>query len=322
MPYPVGLAKHPVGLAKHPVGLAKHLSWMVIVGLVGGVYVGAAQASTSFNQIPEPPVVFQDHDQAVFQNLVDYAIQTQLHQKPLGLILQSLASQLQGAPYQAWSLDQSLTEQLVISLTQFDCMTFIEVVWAMARGVAIQDYSMETFTDRLQAQRYRAGQINGYCSRLHYYTDWINQNQRHGHLSFPLSGSTISKHLNFMSQHRDFYPALRSNDPNFQCITQLESSRSVSVISYIPTAEISSFYDQLQPGDLVGLVTSVPGLDVTHTGLIYKSEGSIGYIHASPMGQVIVSNDLASYVQQVPKAIGITVARALDPSTSSVATKN
>lgn len=60
--------------------------------------------------------------------------------------------------------------------------------------------------------------------------------------------------------------------------------------------------------------TDIEGLDVTHTGLVYKGEGgSTGLLHASTSGGVKVSPDLRSYVQGVEKQVGIIVARPEDP---------
>jgi len=59
-------------------------------------------------------------------------------------------------------------EVLVVNFHQFDCVLFVETVLAIARGVALQDYSYSTFLDHLRQHRYWNGQIDGYCSRLHY----------------------------------------------------------------------------------------------------------------------------------------------------------
>jgi hypothetical protein len=81
-------------------------------------------------------------------------------------------------------------------------------------------------------------------------------------------------------------------------------------IYYIPQDEIATIYANLQPGDIIATATDIPGLDVTHTGLVYRfSDGGIGFIHASPSGEVKISRDLQSYVQAVDGQIGIIIAR-------------
>lgn len=116
-----------------------------------------------------------------------------------------------------------------------------------------------------------------------------------------------------MSQHRQSYPHL-SDDATYRCMVEREGKLNGVTTDYIPTNQIRRAYAQLQPGDIVAIATNIPGLDVTHTGLVYRHpNGKIGLIHASPIGQVTVSPDLHRYVSKVENAIGILVARPIDP---------
>jgi hypothetical protein len=97
-------------------------------------------------------------------------------------------------------------------------------------------------------------------------------------------------------------------------MVQREDQLDGVTVDYIPTNKIRSVYAQLQPGDIIAVATNIPGLDVTHTGLVYRQpNGSIGFIHASPAGQVTIARDLHRYVSRVERAIGILVVRPLDP---------
>jgi hypothetical protein len=80
-------------------------------------------------------------------------------------------------------------------------------------------------------------------------------------------------------------------------------------LRYIPTEKIDSIYPLLKAGDIIAVTTNLKGLDVTHTGLVYLTPKGVGFIHASPSGQVTVSNDLQPYIENVDQAIGIMVAR-------------
>src|SRR4028119_1853229 len=106
-----------------------------------------------------------------FQQITEYATVEKLHQRPMEEILQAIAKQFQGTAYKAGLLDQSKEETLVVSLNKFDCVLFVETVLAIARGVAVQNYSYQTFVNHIHDQRYWNGQMNGYCSRLHYFSD-------------------------------------------------------------------------------------------------------------------------------------------------------
>lgn len=260
------------------------------------------------NNIPEDPK---------FQPVMEYAIQQKLYQNSMGEIMQAIADNFIGTPYRAGLLDQSNQESLVVTLDGFDCVLFVETVLAMARGIAVQDYSYPTFVKHLQEQRYWNGQMNGYCSRLHYFSEWIVDNQRRGNvksIGAELGGERLNKKLFFMSKNRWEYPQIANNDDNYQCIVNMEDSISRLKIDYIPYYKISSVYSQLQPGDIIAVATEINGLDVTHTGLVYRnSDGNIGLIHASPAGKVTVAYDLERYIWNVESAIGILVARPVDP---------
>ncbi len=252
-----------------------------------------------------------------FQEIIQYANTHNLPAASMGEIMQAVAEQFLGAQYQAGLLDRSPQETLVISLQNFDCVLFVETVLALARNIALQDYQYQTFTHHLIDQRYRNGHLNGYCSRLHYFSDWISDNQRRGtvhNITFSLGGVSLKKKLNFMSTHQSHYDRLANHNANYQCIVEMEAHLERITIDYIPTQQIRSLDSSLQPGDIIGIATNIPGLDVTHTGLVYRTaKGQIGLIHASPKGKVTVSQDLLRYVNNVKDSIGILVARPLDP---------
>ncbi len=257
-----------------------------------------------------------EKDSAQFERIMQNARSQSLHNRPMGEIVQAIAQQLLGSPYEGNLLDRSSQEMLVVSLTRFDCVLFVETVLALARGVAVQDYSYQTFASHLQNQRYRDGKLDGYCSRLHYFSEWIVDNQRRGNvlnIAAELGGVSFPKMLNFMSTHRSSYPQL-VDDSTYRCVQQMESSLNPLTLDYIPQSQIRQHYAQLRPGDIVAIATDIPGLDVTHTGLVYRHEdGSLGLIHAAPDSGVKISPDLQSYVSNVENRIGVLVARPTDP---------
>ncbi len=252
-----------------------------------------------------------------FHEIMQNAIAHNLPAASMGEIMQAVAEQFLGAQYKAGLLDRSERETLFISLKKFDCVLFVETVLAIARNIALQDYQYQTFTNHIIDQRYWNGHLNGYCSRLHYFSEWISDNQRREsvqNIASYLGGVSLKKKLNFMSTHRSSYPQLANNNTNYQCIVEMEANLQGLTIDYIPKNQIERVYAYLQPGDIIGIATDIPGLDTTHTGLVYRSpEGRTGLIHASPIGKVTISPDLQRYVNNVKHSIGILVARPIDP---------
>lgn len=270
------------------------------------------------------PQISQDipptEDGRIFKQIVARAKSQNLAAASMGKIVQQVAQEFLGAKYQAGLLDQSLQETLVISLQKFDCLLLIETVMAIANNIATENDSYQAFSAKIENQRYWNGTMNGYCSRLHYFSDWLKDNQRRGNIiniTKNLGGVYTPKQLNFMTNHRRSYPVLAVSEANYQCIATVEASLQGEALNYIPTAKIKEIYQQLQPGDIIGVATSIPGLDVTHTGFVYRQDnGQVGLLHASPAGKVVIAQDLQTYISKVDKAIGIIVARPSKPAAS------
>ncbi|MFB2891563.1 N-acetylmuramoyl-L-alanine amidase-like domain-containing protein [Aerosakkonemataceae cyanobacterium BLCC-F50] len=252
-----------------------------------------------------------------FQKLMQYAQEQNLSNLSMSEIMQEVAKSFLGAEYKANLLDQQNPETLLVTLDKFDCVLFVETVLAIARGIAVKDYSYQTFVNHLQNQRYRNGELPEYCHRLHYFSDWIIDNQNRGNvqnISLDLGGISQKTTLNFMSKNRNRYPQMVNNDANYQCIVEMESHLAGLTVNYIPKYRISGVYSQLQPGDIIAVATDIPGLDFTHTGLVYRyANGRVGFIHASPAGTVTTARDLQRYVRNVKNSMGIVVVRAIDP---------
>ena len=251
-----------------------------------------------------------------FERIMQWAKQNQLARRSLPEILQTVSEHFVGATYREHLLDQADSETLFVSLKEFDCVLFVETVLALSRGITAQDYTYSTFRQNLQSQRYWQGEMDGYCSRLHYFSTWIQDNaQRHAiiDMSPTLGGIAFNQSLNFMSRHWQKYPQLLNSSTNRQCIQAMETKIAGANRRYIPRQQIASLYHKLQSGDIVALTTDIPGLDATHTGLVYRTaSGNIGLIHAAPSVGVKISTDLQTYVDRLG-ATGILVARPIAP---------
>lgn len=256
-------------------------------------------------------------DISKFEQIMQNAQRENLSDRPMSEIIQTVAQEFLGTKYKANLLDRLSREKLVVSLEQLDCVLFVETVLAIARGIALQDYSYQTFINHLQNQRYRNGELPEYSRRLHYFSDWIINNQSRvnvQNISLDLGGISRKKTLYFMSKNRNRYPLMVNNDANYQSIVNMESLLAEVTINYIPKHRISGVYSQLQPGDIIAVVTNISGLDFTHTGLVYRyPNGRVGFIHASPAGTVTTARDLQRYVRNVKNSMGVVVVRAIDP---------
>ncbi|MEF8817670.1 MAG: N-acetylmuramoyl-L-alanine amidase-like domain-containing protein [Salinibacter sp.] len=235
----------------------------------------------------------------------------------IGALMQAVGRHFRGRPYRTGTLDAPATETLVVRLDGFDCVTFVETTLALARSARAPDTTYAGFARRLAEQRYRDGGPVGYCGRLHYFTEWLTDNADRGHvrrLGPELEGRPLRDTLDFMSTHRSAYARFATNDSLFACVqdmeARLQAQQRRNPVRYVPQDSIRAVYDQLQAGDVVALVSSIDGLDVAHTGLVYAHpDGGRGLLHASLSDGVVVSPDLQRYVQTIDRQIGMVVAR-------------
>ena len=238
----------------------------------------------------------------------------------IGRVMQNVGRHFRGRPYLTGTLDALRTETLVVRFDGFDCVTFVETALALARGAQASDTTYAGFARRLAEQRYRDGGPVGYCGRLHYFTEWITNNAKRGHvrrLGAQLEGRPLRDTLDFMSTHRSAYDRFATDDSLFACVqgmeTRLRAQQRRDPVRYVPQDSIRAVYDQLRAGDVVALVSSIDGLDVAHTGLVYAhpddGPNTVGLLHASLSDGVTVSPDLQRYVQTIDRQIGMVVAR-------------
>ncbi|HYQ87138.1 MAG TPA: N-acetylmuramoyl-L-alanine amidase-like domain-containing protein [Bacteroidota bacterium] len=229
-----------------------------------------------------------------------------------------MGKQFAGKPYEAHTLDKPGKEHLVVNLRGFDCVTFIENVLAVSRCIKENRLTFDDYRRELQSLRYRRGVIDGYSSRLHYFTDWIADNERKGilkNVTKELGGTAIQKKLNFMTAHRASYAGL-ADDSAFARTSRVEERLDSSVLYYIPKSRIAEVQAGVHSGDIIAITTDIEGLDVSHTGIaIRTSDGSLLYLHAPNVhGQVQVTKEtLEEHVKKFHSYTGIIVARPLDP---------
>ncbi|NHF60536.1 DUF1460 domain-containing protein [Flavobacteriaceae bacterium TP-CH-4] len=220
-------------------------------------------------------------------------------------------------PYVAKTLEVGETESLVINLHGLDCTTYVENVLAFSLLLREGKSDFDTFTETLERIRYKDGNLDGYASRLHYFSEWIANNEAKGVLkdvTSEIGGTEITKEINFMSTHRELYPFLKEDEENFKKIQVSEEYLNNQALCILPQDQIEANEHLIRSGDIIALTTAVDGLDITHTGIATREkDGRIHLLHASTGSmQVEVSKrPLADYLKGIKKNTGIMVARPL-----------
>ncbi|TMM58805.1 DUF1460 domain-containing protein [Maribacter algarum] len=234
----------------------------------------------------------------------------------LGKTIVAVGKTFKGIPYVAKTLEIGETETLVINLQGLDCTTYVENVLAFSALLREGKADFESFTNILKTIRYKDGKLDGYGSRLHYFTEWIRNNEKKGLLkdiTAEVGGIEIKKDINFMGTHRDLYPFLK-DDNNFEKILATERELAKESFCYLPQDQIEASEHLIQTGDIIALATSINGLDVTHTGIAtLEKDGRIHLLHASTGSKEVEVSELplAEYLKKIKKNTGILVARPL-----------
>lgn len=235
-------------------------------------------------------------------------VQSQLstgHQSAHSEELVNLARKMLGRPYSAFSLDTSPGEQLRLYLTSFDCVLLVEQLLAL-----VHSNTTTNFSNLVQQLRYENGTVD-YCHRNHYFSKWAANAQKLGLLndismSMP-QATRRSRRLSFMSSHPDSYAPMKQSQPR-ACIKEREQNLTVSQ-AYVPLTALSAAIPHLKSGDIFALVTSVDGLDVTHTGILERTDSGLNAIHAIPESGVVRSLDFLQYASKVEAVVGVSFFR-------------
>ena len=280
---------------------------LLITAILTAMALNCAEASVRTS--PQDSLIYT----RTIQELLPYA------GLPAGELMVRAAGMFYGTPYKGGTLE-TVPEVLTVNLHETDCILLVETCTAMT--LLLKNCtdggppSFEDFCAMLRTLRYRDGITDGYPSRMHYTSEWLLQAQDNGFLkevTAELGGIPLNQVFSFMSSHRDNYPRLREDDGALGLIRRAEERLdTAAAYFYIPSEKIPEIEGNILNGDIICFVSTVSGLDITHTGIACREEdGSLHFIHASMKeGKVVLeTRTLAEYARS-----GIRVARLNDIS--------
>ena len=202
--------------------------------------------------------------------------------------------------YKECTLTGNINEQdiCVINLGGMDCFTFVDYVEAMRLSG-----SFDEFKENLKKVRYQAGNVD-YRKRNHFFTDWAEFSRANiRDVTREIGGNKTKKAKKILNTREDG-----------TCFLQGIAPRERKIL-YIPMHEMNhSALAAMRTGDYAGIYSELPGLDVSHTGIIIKADNDEIFLrHASSIEKYrkVIDHPLKDYLSDKP---GLIVLRALEPA--------
>ncbi|MCC7438841.1 MAG: DUF1460 domain-containing protein [Armatimonadetes bacterium] len=255
-----------------------------------------------------------------FFTLAQLAKRERWREKSIPEIMGRVGMELRGTPYVGSTLElYDDREVCAINLMGLDCVTLFENALAFARLLKSgKELLPEEMMRVVTFTRYRGGKITDYTSRLHYTTDWFHDNQIKKvatDITKGLPGAErFTQVVNFMSTHPNSYRQLKANPALVPIIANIESEINAREMYYVPKEKVAAAESQLKTGDIVGITTTIKGIDCSHTGLCYRDDsGKLRLLHASlTKKEVTLDDELHAYLATVSKHTGIMVVRPME----------
>lgn len=236
--------------------------------------------------------------------------------KPIATLIPELGKYFLGQEYVAHTLEVNEEEKLIVNLRELDCTTYAENLLALARTIKSKNQSFEQFAKEIEKIRYRDGKRDEYPSRLHYFSDWIYNNKENDLVTTPADsfGNPFPNKVSFMSNNPDSYKHLKNNPDYITVIEQQEKEINEKSYFFIPKENIAEYEHLLKEGDIIGLTTSINGLDVAHVGVLVEQDGKLHLLHASQSKLKVEISDepISSFLKPESKNTGIMIARPVE----------
>jgi len=229
------------------------------------------------------------------------------------------ARQFHGIPYVAHTLEVNDSEQLVVNTRQLDCTTLVETVTALTICVQQEKRRWEDYLKTLRTLRYRQGVMDGYTSRLHYFTDWIDDKQLMGIVSEiqgpnPPFTALQKVKVGYMSQHPQSYKALKANEALVPIIKRQEQQLTGKTYRYIPKQTIKNTHllrQTIKDGDIIAITCNKKGLDIAHLGFAVWQKDGLHLLNASSIHHKVVTEPMTirQYLQKHSTFTGVRIIR-------------
>ncbi len=207
--------------------------------------------------------------------------------------MDQISARFLGLPYVANSLIGGLDapEQLVVRLDAFDCVTYLEIVLALALS-----QTADEFKANLLRLRYQSGEVN-WTKRNHYMVDWWRNNERQGFIQNLTKGkATVVK-----TRELNLINGLPTRRVSFRVF---------------PKRRLAQMKKLTRTGDFVFFGTTKKNLDVFHSGLLIQDGKNLLLRHATRKTGSVIEQNLTDFLK-THRLSGLVLLRPIPKKTDS-----
>jgi len=205
-------------------------------------------------------------------------------------------------------------ERLVLDLTAFDQLSFVEQLLALvnSRGVRTRTEAADRFSDHLRQLRYGGGRVEA-CARLRHPTLWALAAQRRGYLVdlTPFLPGARQRRVPLKALLED--PSAGSRQPlgHGQACGSVVGSRLQLSLADLPLEAVPAALPSLRSGDLFVLRGPMSDRSPDVIGLVDSHRGWVGALLVQPGRGVVRVADLIAIVRSRPGITGVAFLRPL-----------
>lgn len=238
------------------------------------------------------------------------------------------ARKMLGVPYVGGTLDYRYAndrnvingeDPIITNTKQLDCYTYVEMCTALTFCRKYHQKTFPEYRNWIRCLRYYSGHASSYDSRLHYFSQWIDEHTRTHHVTeIQMNGAPFTAQqtleLTVMSKYPNAYSALTNHPLFIQEIEKREKELTGQVKRYIPRAQLGNtavLRNAVHNGDILAIVTNKRGIDVSHVGIAIWHKDGLHLLNASSIHKKTVEEPmtLQQYMSRHPNQAGIRVVR-------------
>ena len=165
-----------------------------------------------------------------------------------------------------------IDESFRVSFGEFDCVTYVEIVLALACSNTPGGFYRE-----LRALRYKGGKVDWF-TRNHFMTGWLRSNVARGVVTSLTRGSDT-----------------HSKTRTLEGVAGLPSH--VTTFRFFPKRRFSRVRPHIRTGDLMIFVSTKTHLDVFHMGILIRANEQILLRHATRSRGKVIEQDVVAFIR-------------------------